>query len=227
LPEPLCYQGELYPERVKEVLRARLEDEKAGLRSLLVRYKKELESEQPAPERQEASAADETPFSARKKENAEQPGNFEMEILFHDKPVSPPEDIKRLVTSVLLDLGELPPEYLAPAGDGDYKPKGTEEEDEDASADVWSGTYHERGAHLSDGKPDDYSDEYRSEYGIEDTRRALIEAKRSGIHPFCITIDKEGQDYRPHMYGAASCTMVDAVEKLPYKVSEIYWQLTV
>jgi nitric oxide reductase NorD protein len=79
---------------------------------------------------------------------------------------------------------------------------------------------------LSDGKPDDYSDEYRSEYGIEDTRRALIEAKRSGIHPFCITIDKEGQDYLPHMYGTASYTIVDAVETLPYKVSEIYRRLT-
>jgi nitric oxide reductase activation protein len=54
---------------------------------------------------------------------------------------------------------------------------------------------------LSDGKPDDYSDEYRSEHGIEDTRRTLIDAKRSGIHPFCITIDREGQDYLPHMYG--------------------------
>lgn len=80
---------------------------------------------------------------------------------------------------------------------------------------------------LSDGKPDDYSDEYRSEYGIEDTRRALIEAKRRGIHSFCITIDKEGQDYLPHMYGAVNYTIVDAVEKLPYKVSEIYRRLTV
>ena len=34
---------------------------------------------------------------------------------------------------------------------------------------------------LSDGKPDDY-DTYRGAYGIEDTRMALIEAKRSGIH---------------------------------------------
>ena len=30
---------------------------------------------------------------------------------------------------------------------------------------------------LSDGKPDDY-DGYRGEYGIEDTRQALVEAKR-------------------------------------------------
>jgi len=79
---------------------------------------------------------------------------------------------------------------------------------------------------LSDGKPDDYNDEYRGEYGIEDTRRALIEAKRTGIHPFCITIDREGHDYLPHMYGQVNYTIVDAVEKLPYKVSDIYRRLT-
>ena len=45
---------------------------------------------------------------------------------------------------------------------------------------------------LSDGKPDDY-DTYRGAYGIEDTRQALIEAKRDGIHSFCITIDTEAQ----------------------------------
>ena len=80
---------------------------------------------------------------------------------------------------------------------------------------------------LSDGKPDDYSDEYRSEYGIEDTRRALIEAKRRGIYPFCITIDKEGREYLPHMYGAVNYTIVDEVERLPCKVSDIYRRLTV
>ena len=51
---------------------------------------------------------------------------------------------------------------------------------------------------LSDGKPDDY-DGYRGDYGIEDTRQALIEAKRDGIHPFCVTIDTEARDYLPHM----------------------------
>ena len=434
LPEPLCYQGELYPDRVEEILRARLEDEKAGLRSLLVRYKKELESKQPASEREAATGRAETPFTARKKEDDEHAGDMELEILFHDKLLSPPEDIKRLISSIMLDMGELPPDCLVPVGDGHYKPKGSEEADENDGADVWSGAYHERGAHLynewdfrrrsyrknwcvmreltvepkldgfvretldkysrhlpglrktfealrgedkwlkkepfgdevdidalveahadarrglemsdrlfarrdrverniavmfmvdtsgstrgwinqaeresllllceameilgdryaiygfsgmtrkrceafciksfedaygdevrgriagieakdytrmgvairhlteildrieaktrilitlSDGKPDDYSDEYRSQYGIEDTRRALIEAKRRGIHSFCITIDKEGQEYLPHMYGAVNYTIVDAVERLPYKVSEIYRRLTV
>jgi nitric oxide reductase NorD protein len=78
---------------------------------------------------------------------------------------------------------------------------------------------------LSDGKPDDY-DGYRGEYGIEDTRQALLEARHTGIHPFCITIDTEAGDYLPHMYGHASFVVVDEVRKLPVKVADIYRKLT-
>ncbi len=78
---------------------------------------------------------------------------------------------------------------------------------------------------LSDGKPDDY-DGYRGEYGIEDTRQALIEAKHQGIHPFCITIDTEAHDYLPRMYGAVNYVVIDEVRKLPLKVSDIYRHLT-
>ena len=79
---------------------------------------------------------------------------------------------------------------------------------------------------LSDGKPDDYSDHYRGDYGIEDTRQALIEAHRAGVKPFCITIDHEARDYLPHMYGAVNWTLVDDVSRLPLKVTDIYRRLT-
>ncbi len=79
---------------------------------------------------------------------------------------------------------------------------------------------------LSDGRPDDYGDNYRGTYGIEDTRQALIEAKRDGIHPFCITLDTEAKDYLPHMYGAVNYIVIDEVRKLPLKVSDIYRKLT-
>lgn len=79
---------------------------------------------------------------------------------------------------------------------------------------------------LSDGKPDDYSDHYRGEYGIEDTRQALIEAHHAGIKPFCITIDHEARDYLPHLYGPVNWTLVDNVERLPLKVADIYRRLT-
>ncbi|WP_240991999.1 nitric oxide reductase activation protein NorD [endosymbiont of Riftia pachyptila] len=61
---------------------------------------------------------------------------------------------------------------------------------------------------LSDGKPEDYPDHYRGEYGVEDTRQALYEARQDGVHAYCITIDEEGQDYLPHMYGAANYALI-------------------
>ena len=78
---------------------------------------------------------------------------------------------------------------------------------------------------LSDGKPDDY-DGYRGEYGIEDTRQALLEAKHTGVHPFCITIAHRGHDYLPHMYGAVNYTVIEDVRQLPVRVSDIYRRLT-
>jgi len=79
---------------------------------------------------------------------------------------------------------------------------------------------------LSDGRPDDYFDGYRGPYGIEDTRMALLETQRAGIHPFCITIDQEARDYLPHMYGAARYVILNDVAQLPAKVADIYRRLT-
>ena len=79
---------------------------------------------------------------------------------------------------------------------------------------------------LSDGKPDDYSDNYRGEYGIEDTRQALVEAHRGGIHPFCITIDREAREYLPRMYGTVNYTVIEDVARLPLKVADVYRRLT-
>ena len=78
---------------------------------------------------------------------------------------------------------------------------------------------------LSDGKPDD-ADGYRDSYGIEDTRKALFELRRHGIHSHCITIDKTGQEYLPYMYGHTRYSIINDIEKLPYRMSEIYRQIT-
>jgi len=79
---------------------------------------------------------------------------------------------------------------------------------------------------LSDGKPDDFGDGYRGEYGIEDTRQALLEARRAGIHPFCITIDELARDYLPHMYGTANYALVNDLRRLPLQVAGVYRRLT-
>jgi nitric oxide reductase NorD protein len=79
---------------------------------------------------------------------------------------------------------------------------------------------------LSDGRPDDFGDEYRGTYGIEDTRRALQEARRQGIRSYCVTIDRHGADYLKHMVGPAAYTVLDDVHKLPLKLADIYRRLT-
>lgn len=78
---------------------------------------------------------------------------------------------------------------------------------------------------LSDGKPDDV-DGYRGTYGIEDTKKALIEARFQGIHTYCITIDEEAMDYLPYMYGKSNFAVINQVNKLPLKVSDIYKKIT-
>ena len=79
---------------------------------------------------------------------------------------------------------------------------------------------------LSDGRPDDFGDDYRSQYGIEDTRQALLEARQAGVRSFCVTIDRNGADYLKHMYGPAAFTVLDDVKKLPLRIADIYRKLT-
>ncbi len=78
---------------------------------------------------------------------------------------------------------------------------------------------------LSDGRPDD-EDGYRGEYGVEDTRQAVLESRSQGVHPFCITIDDQAREYLPRMFGATSYVQVEDTAKLPYRVSDIYRRIT-
>ena len=78
---------------------------------------------------------------------------------------------------------------------------------------------------LSDGKPDDY-DGYQGEYGIQDTRKAILEAQGYAIRPYSITIDKRAQAYLPRLFGPGQYTILNDVSTLPLKLSEIYKQLS-
>jgi len=78
---------------------------------------------------------------------------------------------------------------------------------------------------LSDGKPDDY-DGYQGEYGIQDTRRAILEAQGSGINPYSITIDKQAQTYLPRLFGPGQYMILNDVSRLPLKLSEVYQKLS-
>ncbi len=428
-PEAYCYQGTVQLDQVSTTMQQRVEKEKAYFRVALSELAKEHLKQ--ADEETRSVDTDETPaFNLEQKEEGTlQNGSIELEL--DGELIAPPEHVRELITSIIVDFGEIPPEYLFAAGPGEYDLKKFEDDEVDPD-DVWKGTYHEEGAELynewnfkrqyyhknwcvlreldikpvyddfvedtlnkhkgllkslrhtfevlrgedkllkrqpygddididalvdaladtksgmemservftkmhkedrdvavifmvdmsgstrgwineaereslillaevleilgdryaiygfsgmtrkrcelykiktfdedyddeikarisniqpkdytrmgvfirhmtrifgeveastkllitlSDGKPDDY-DTYRGEYGVEDTRQALYEAHRDGIHPFCITIDEQARDYLPHMYGAANYAVIDDVAKLPQKVSDIYRRIT-
>jgi nitric oxide reductase activation protein len=54
----------------------------------------------------------------------------------------------------------------------------------------------------------------------------LREARRAGIDPFCVTIDREADAYLRRMYGDVQYLVVDRVDALPAKLPRIYQRLT-
>jgi nitric oxide reductase NorD protein len=78
---------------------------------------------------------------------------------------------------------------------------------------------------ISDGKPNDL-DQYDSRYGVEDTRMAIIEAKHLGLTPFCVTIDRDGGGYLPHLFGKQGFAVVSNPEELPARLPSLYAQIS-
>lgn len=79
---------------------------------------------------------------------------------------------------------------------------------------------------LSDGKPLDCGcDHYYDRYAQDDTRAALREARKEGVHPFCITVDPTGPQYLARMYGEVAYTVIDNVAKLPERLVRVYRRL--
>lgn len=78
---------------------------------------------------------------------------------------------------------------------------------------------------LTDGKPNDL-DLYEGRYGMEDTRHALLEARRAELQPFCVTIDREASDYLPHLFGARRYHLLHRAQDLPRVLPQLYLLLT-
>lgn len=78
---------------------------------------------------------------------------------------------------------------------------------------------------LTDGKPNDL-DQYEGRYGVEDTRQAILEARREGLQPFCVTIDTKGNEYLPYLFGSNSYVVIKNPTELPKQLPLLYAQLT-
>ncbi|MCH7511715.1 MAG: VWA domain-containing protein [Chloroflexi bacterium] len=82
---------------------------------------------------------------------------------------------------------------------------------------------------VSDGRPQDHGygrDRTEKEYAIHDTRQALVEARRKGITPFCLTVDKEGHDYLGQMCEDMGYEVLADIEALPSRLPTLYRRLT-
>lgn len=78
---------------------------------------------------------------------------------------------------------------------------------------------------LTDGKPNDL-DIYEGRYGMEDTRHALVEARRAGVEPFCVTIDQQASDYLPYLFGQQRFQLIHQASELPELLPKLYLLLT-
>jgi nitric oxide reductase NorD protein len=77
---------------------------------------------------------------------------------------------------------------------------------------------------LTDGKPNDV-DHYEGRFAIEDSRRAVSEARRSGVSVFGVTVDSKAQSYIPAMFGQNGYAIVSRIAKLPSALPAIYRSL--
>lgn len=77
---------------------------------------------------------------------------------------------------------------------------------------------------VTDGKPNDI-DHYEGRYGIEDTRRAIQEARKQGQAVFGVTVDTKAQSYFPSLFGRGGYAIVNHAAHLPSALLALYNQL--
>ncbi len=78
---------------------------------------------------------------------------------------------------------------------------------------------------VSDGRPQDHGygrDRTEKDYAVHDTKQALIEARRAGVTPFLITVDKDGHDYLKQMCDDIGYEVVADIEQLPRRLTTLY-----
>lgn len=76
---------------------------------------------------------------------------------------------------------------------------------------------------LTDGKPNDI-DHYEGRFGVEDTRRAVREARRNGVQVFGMTIDARARSYFPVLFGRSGYAIVADPARLPVAVPKLLKQ---
>jgi nitric oxide reductase NorD protein len=77
---------------------------------------------------------------------------------------------------------------------------------------------------LSDGKPND-QDHYQDRFAVEDSRQAIAEARASGVHPFCLTVDRKGAAYLARIFGEPGHVILRRADQLPLALVAVVRQI--
>lgn len=77
---------------------------------------------------------------------------------------------------------------------------------------------------ITDGKPNDL-DHYEGRHGIEDSRMAVLEARRAGHSVFGITVDRDGKSWFPRLFGQGAFALIPNPDTLTQALPQIYRQL--
>jgi nitric oxide reductase activation protein len=77
---------------------------------------------------------------------------------------------------------------------------------------------------LGDGFPNDLA--YKGTYAVEDTRRAVMEARAAAIHVKAITVNANDNGQLDRLYGPAHHTRIGDVRELPDRLVRVYSALT-
>ncbi len=77
---------------------------------------------------------------------------------------------------------------------------------------------------LGDGFPNDLA--YKGAYAVEDTRRAVMEARSAAIHVKAITVNVSDNGRLDRLYGSTHHTLIGNVHDLPDKLVRVYSTLT-
>jgi nitric oxide reductase activation protein len=78
---------------------------------------------------------------------------------------------------------------------------------------------------ITDGEPSD-DDVYDRQYLRVDAKKAVKDARHSGINTFCISLDPAADEYVSRIFGARNYMVVDHVKSLPKKMLQLYATLT-
>jgi nitric oxide reductase activation protein len=78
---------------------------------------------------------------------------------------------------------------------------------------------------LTDGEPHDI-DVHDKQYLVFDTKRAVEDLRRFGVATFCLSLDRNADDYVTRIFGGRNYLVLDHLRRLPEKLPALYLRLT-